>query len=110
MNAPVGYVRACAAIEVTLHQPIRPEGYQVVTGRLLGAMYDRGVVLHYRVDLGECVILLAPSGWLTPESLAAAEMATPAQHPKPQPDDLQTGLKNLAAMFRAGARLSERVP
>ena len=67
-ESPTGFVRATRRVEVAINQPIRPKGTTLVTGCLVGEMHDRGRLLHYRVDVGAGVLLLAPPEWLHPDS------------------------------------------
>ena len=60
------YVPATQRILIRLNQPIMPAGTKLITGRLLGEMHDGPRLLHYRVDLGGNVFLLAPPEWLHP--------------------------------------------
>ncbi len=62
-------VRAREPVHVTVHQPT-PEGTYPTTGRLLGEVWARGSLHHYRVSLG-CFVLLAPPHWLALESFQA---------------------------------------
>uniref|UniRef100_UPI00131A919A hypothetical protein n=1 Tax=Acidisphaera sp. L21 TaxID=1641851 RepID=UPI00131A919A len=48
---------------------------RVITGRVLGAMHDRGAVLHYRVSVGGSLCYLAPPSWLHPDSRVAVAQA-----------------------------------
>jgi hypothetical protein len=56
------FVRARVAVEVTMRRP-RSRTPEVI-GTLLGAMYARGKLHHYRVQVGDGLIYLAPPGWL----------------------------------------------
>jgi hypothetical protein len=62
--APAGYVRARRAIPVTVHQPIEEHGTRQFQGRLLGAMYARGMLHHYRVEGDDGHLYLTPPGWV----------------------------------------------
>jgi hypothetical protein len=71
---PNGYIRARRAIPVTVHQPIEEHGTRQFQGRLLGAMYARGVIHHYRVEGDDGHLYLTPPGWMAGEVNAPALM------------------------------------
>ncbi|WP_158745655.1 hypothetical protein [Acidisphaera sp. L21] len=70
-----GFHRARVAIPVTLHRPTA-SGHEIVAGKLLGTMHDRGSVLYYRVSVGEGMCYLAPPHWLDPDSQADVALAS----------------------------------
>ena len=67
MSAPApvaaGYVRAKRAVPVFVDQPVE-EGVRRFRGRLLGAMFSRGDVHHFRVEGDDGVLYLTPPHWL----------------------------------------------
>ena len=73
-NITDGFHRARLPIQVTLNQPTTA-GTKTITGTLLGAMHDRGALLHYRVSVGGNMCYLAPPSWLHPDSRVAAVRA-----------------------------------
>ncbi len=77
--------RALEPVTVTVNQPTS-EGVFPAIGGLLGEVWARGRLHHYRVRMG-CFVLLAPPHWLAPESY---------------PDVLEAGL-TLPAGVRAEA-------
>ncbi len=71
-----GYVRARRAVPVLVDRPLPDGRTRRFAGRLLGAMYDRGVVHHYRVvDETDGQLYLTPPHWLADTS-AVLEPAT----------------------------------
>jgi hypothetical protein len=70
-----GYVRARRAVPVLINQPIHgDEGIRRFRGNLLGAMYARGEIHHYRVEDEDGTLYLVPPHWLvgTPPLLVPA--------------------------------------
>ncbi len=82
-SAPLAacYVRARRPVPVLVARPaacddIPPFRFR---GRLIGAMYARGELHHYRIEDGEGALFLCPPGWivgqapvLVPAALAKA--------------------------------------
>ena len=56
-------MRAKRAVPVFVDQPIT-EGVRRFRGRLLGAMFSRGDVHHFRVEGDDGVLYLTPPHWL----------------------------------------------
>ena len=65
--------RAEEPVQVTVLQPL-PEGAHPITGTLLGEVWARGALHHYRIRQG-CFVLLAPPHWLSPDSHRAVRKA-----------------------------------
>jgi hypothetical protein len=64
------FVPVLTPVEVTFHRP--RHALDGTTGTLLGAMYARGKLHHYRVRGGNGVIYFAPPGWLARSHVAIA--------------------------------------
>ena len=62
-------VRAREPVHVTVNQPT-PKGTFPFTGRLLGEVWARGRLHHYRISMGSFV-MLTPPHWLAAESFPA---------------------------------------
>ncbi len=71
----VRYVKAAAPLCVTIMQPLPGGTYQLVFGRILGEMHRGDELHHYRVSLGDGIVLLAPPEWLHPASHLAVKQA-----------------------------------
>ncbi len=60
------YVRARRAVPVLVSRPC--DSYEIPPisfhGRLLGAIYARGELHHYRVEDGDGALFLCPPGWI----------------------------------------------
>ncbi len=74
------YVRARRAVPVLVCRPCDSEDIPPLrfSGRLLGAMYARGELHHYRVEDGEGQLYLCPPHWIAgpvPVLVPAADVA-----------------------------------
>ena len=70
------YVTARTAVAVTLNIPVTRNRHRTVTGALLGAMFARGEVHHYRIRGDNSAVYFAPGSWLAPDCAAAVIAAT----------------------------------
>ena len=71
----IGHVHAAKDVTVTMHQPGGASAIIVHTGRLLAAVLRDNRLHHYRVSIGEGLVLLAPPSWLPAHSRAAVREA-----------------------------------
>ena len=67
------FVRLADRIAVTFAKPVEHGRPEKITGDLLGTMYARGNVHHYRIA-ADAVVWIVPPIWLTPASRKAVAM------------------------------------
>ena len=90
------FVRPGPSIEVAFARPVEHGQPQRITGILLGVMYARGAIHHYRVA-AQGVVWIVPTVWLTPAARDAARKATA---PMSEDADITQRLRGLLAMLR----------
>ena len=71
----VGHVHAAKDVTVSVHQPRNAGAVIVHTGRLLAAVLRDNRLHHYRLSIGEGLVLLAPPSWLPAHGRAAVREA-----------------------------------
>ena len=67
-------IRPAHVMFVTVNQPV-PTGTQRTTGELIAAIRSNGELHHYRISLGDGVLLFAHPHWLDERSRQAVDRA-----------------------------------
>ena len=84
MTAPDGFYRARQGVTLVVIQPLPRRSWRAWEATLLGGMFDRGKLLHYRVKDADGVVWFIPQGWTDPVSdLKAWEAGVPLPDLRP---------------------------
>ena len=90
------FVRLAQPIAVTFAKPVEHGRPQEIAGDLLGTMFARGAIHHYRVA-ADGVVWIVPPIWLTPASAVALGKA---MRPTSADDILIERMRGLLATLR----------